>query len=617
MTGGGCGHGLRMAALALLAGGLGIAATAPVARAQTSLTATLALVDPVSGAAVGAEGGRNVRLRVQLTEPATGATPRGLYLMGWARPMTEDNASCARVAQNFRATRQTPRGAVDLNGTLFATLNRDASVSVVDPKLNLYSSNMLAAHVLDPATTAFAPDRRHMRALAAGAAGQIITADLTGPGQGLLADLGQPVTGLAVGPNGRVWAATAPGDLVTLGPDGAEIARLSLGGPVTLVPATDPEDPHMTAFSKSGMALLVNRNTGHELLRTRFPGPLISVAAIGAQGMIGLTQGATEAELRYADAPDRAIRVPLGAAFGRVSTGPDGRIGVVWTPDDALVALVDFGRGRVVQQLSLEGNAVSDVTFTDNAAYLFSPDGGFVGAIDLATVSLGRAAVLRRIPLGASLATPDPDARLVVPLLPSPRILAVSAENQTGWIIGETASSVEMPPMDTVRLRGGVPRLVHAVDRSFAEVAPGTYETVWAFNPGPWELVLTTSLGDLSTCIRFDVAGEVEQRHQTRVRLVPEGAASALVPGRPATVALRLRQTDGAAVDLPSLTLLVPSMISGWSTQVTALAGPDGTLRAELTLPHEGPYALHPMDLPPRFALVAGTVITATAGGAP
>lgn len=617
----GTGGGLRspmagrlLAGLLLMAGAA--LATAGPAAAQSSLTATLGLLDPVSGGDVEAEGGRNVRLQVRLSEPATGASPRGLYLMGWARRVAEDNASCARTAQNFRATRRTPVGAVDLNGILFATLNRDASLSVVDPKLNLYSSNMVAAHLLDPATAAFATDRRNMRALAADPSGRIVAADLTGPGRRPVTDLGEPVTSLAVGAQGRIWAGTGSGSLVSLAADGSEIARTAFGTAPTLVASDDPENPHLVAFAADGTALLLDGVTGREVMRATFPAPLVSVAAIGTQGLIGITEGAEGAQIRYADAPGRGIDIQLGAPFGRVTTGPNDRIGVVWTPGDALVALIDFGRGRVVQQLSLDGKALSGVTFTDNAAYLFSPDGGFVGALDLATVSLGRSASLRRIPLGGAMAMPDDDTRLLVPLLPSRQILAVSPENQTGWVIGETASSVEMPPMDSVRLRGGVPRFVHAVDRSFEEVAPGVFETVWAFGPGAWELVLTTDIGDLSTCIRFDVRGEVEERQLTRVRLVPL-AGEPPVSGRTEVIALSLREIDGAPVDLPTLTLLVPSMISGWSTRVTATAGPDGTLRAEIVLPHEGPYAVHPIDLPARYALVSGTVITAAKGDPP
>lgn len=228
--------------------------------------------------------------------------------------------------------------------------------------------------------------------------------------------------------------------------------------------------------------------------------------------MTALQAEDTRAEIRYADAPDHPVAVDLGAPLARITTDPAGRIALAWTPGDALVALIDLALGRVVQQVSLNRATVSDVSFTDNSAYLLSHDGGFVGALDLATVALGRGAVLRRVNLGLSNAPPSVDDRLLVPMLPAPQVMAVSPESQTGWLITEMASSVKMPPMDSVRLRGGIPARVFAVDRSCAEVAPGVVEAAWAFGPGDWELVLTTDIGDLSSCLQFHVRGRSSAR---------------------------------------------------------------------------------------------------------
>lgn len=89
------GQGLAVAALALIAGAEPLAA-------QASLSAELALLDPLSERPVRADGGEKLRLRVRLSEPATGAPPRGLYLRAWARPVAEDNPSCARRAELSR-----------------------------------------------------------------------------------------------------------------------------------------------------------------------------------------------------------------------------------------------------------------------------------------------------------------------------------------------------------------------------------------------------------------------------------------------------------------------------------------------------------------------------------
>ena len=557
------------------------------------------------------EGGQKVRLRLSLIDPTTGTAPRNLNVRAWARPRTADGASCTRAAQNFRATRRIPTGSIDVNGILLAALNRDASLSVIDPKLNLYSSNMVAAHALGRAPEAIAIDRSAMRALYADGAGRIVAADLAGPGRETVADDLGTVTGLAVARGGRIWVGTAAGALIAFSPAGAELVRHEMPGPVRVSRPDDPESDLILARTDGGGVRMLDADTGHEVMAARLDAPLAAVAPVGRDGIIAVTRGADMAAIHYADAPDRAVAVPLGAPFERVTTGPGGRIAVLWTPGDALVALVDLALGRVVQQVSLDAATVSAVTFTDNAAYLLSLDGGFVGAIDLATVALGRPAVLRQVNLGSQTTPPELAERLLVPLLPSPQILAVSPEAGTGWVIGEVASSVEMPPMDSVRLRGGMPEAVYAVDRSFDEVSPGVFETAWAFAPGPWELVVTTDLGELSTCLPFSIQGDIERRRLVPVRLVPDPAPSPRV-GEPQDVALTLVDADGEAVELDRLTLMVPSMLSGWSTRVVARRGTDGRLRVRLDLPHVGPYALQPLDLPAPLALVSAAIVTAT-----
>ena len=583
------------------------------ATAQSALTAELQLHDPVSDRAITPDGGTPVRLRVTLRDPATGRAPRGVDLLGWVRPTDPRNPTCAKAAQNFRTTRKVPMGAVDLNGILVASLNRDASLSVVDPKLNLFSSNLVAAHKLDAPPAAMAVDRRTMRAVFAQPTdGRILAARLTGPEREVLASDLPGVQSLAVASSGTVWAGDGQGGLHRLAPDGRHLGRIDMGlGAVTATRQPDPDNDVIGAYTAAGRALMADGATGHVLMQTAFSAPVSEVSFLGEIGAIAVLRDAPQAELRYADAPDAALTIPLGAPFARIATGPDARIALAYTPGDALVAIIDLALGQVVQSLALNAATVSAVTFTDNAAFLLSHDGGFVGAIDLATVQLGKAAVLRQANLGVRTTRPELPGQLLLPLLPSPQVLAIEPENQTGWLLDEVAASVEMPPMNSIRLRGGVPQRVHMVDRSFREETTGVFETVWAFAPGEYELVLTTYGAQISTCVPFRVRGPVERLSLVPVRLEAEPDSLTPLAGAPQEIAFRVTDDDGAPVHIPQMTLLVPSMVSGWATQLVARADSDGVLRTTATLPHAGPYAVQPMGLPAPFALKSALVIKA------
>lgn len=582
-------------------------------RTQASLTAQLSLHDPLSGREIRPDGGAPVRLRVHLIDPVSGAAPRGVELLGWVRRADRDNSGCARAAQNFRATRKIPLGAVDLNGVLVTTLNRDASLSVIDPKLNLYSSNLVAAHTLDTRPAAMAVDARNMRALFADReAGSITAAHLSGPERSVVADQLANVGSLAVASNGAIWAGDGAGALHHLSPEGRTIDRRTLGNAaVTVKKQPDDENDIIGAFTAEGGFVMVEGTTGAVVMASDFGAPVVDASFVADLGAIAVLRDAPVAQLRYADAPETPFRVQLGARFARIDTGPDARIAVAWTPGDALVALIDMAMGQVVQTFALNDATVSAVSFTDNAAFILSHDGGFLGAIDLATVMLGKAAELRHVNLGARSERPEGDTALLVPLFPSPQVLAVEPANQTGWLVGEIASSVEMPPMDSIRMRGGVPHRVAIIDRSFQEVTTGIFETVWAFEPGRHELVLTTYAGELSTCVGFEVRGRAERMQLTQVQLRLEPDGGLPVAGRSHEIAFRIIGPDDASVSIPRMRLLVPSMRSGWSEVVVARAGDDGILRAELNLPHPGPYVVQPVGLPAPFAIGRTLVLDA------
>ena len=558
-----------------------------------------------------------MRLRVVLTDPATGKPPRGVDLLGWVRRSEPGDAGCVRAAQNFRATQRIPLGSVDLNGLLVATLNRDATLSIVDPQLDLYSSNIVAAHRFGEMPSTMAVDERHMRVLLAWPSGnRIEAARLTGSNREIVADGLPGITALAVSRKGDIWAGDGAGTLHRLAPDGRRLGSVAFGdGIVALREGADDGTDMLGAFTGDGAAAMVESTTGHMVMQFRFTGPLSDVAFLAGTGAFAVLRDRPIGEMRFFDAPERAIEIPLGVQFKRVATGPDGRIALLWSPGKPIFALVDMALGKVVQSIALNEATVSDVAFTENRAFLLSHDGGFIGTIDLAAVALGREALMKRSDLGARSDRPQTTGgpeRLLAPLLPRPQVLAVDPERQTAWLAEEIGSSVEKPPMSSIRLRGGVPQAVAVAERRFEEVAPGVFETVWAFPPGAHELVLTTYSGELSTCLPFEVRGEAERLALTPVRLDPV-AAPRPVAGRTQQIAFRVIGPEEEPFPLQRLTLRVPSMVSGWSAEVEAQADAEGTLRVEVRLPHPGPYALHPLDLPRPLALKAALIVDAVA----
>lgn len=585
---------IALAAL-LLAAGPGMAQDG-----VASLAAELSFHDPDDRAPVRPVGGEPVGLRVTLTDLTTDRPPRGMTLAGWIRPDEPGNASCEDAARAFRVTARPPIGSTDLNGVLLVTLNEDASVGVIDPKLNLQSSNMIAAAKLDRLPRAMAVDPERQRALFAtvGEPGIQSMSLLTGQ-TARIAPQHAAVTDIAASKAAGTWAGTADGGVFRPDDPAGTIPVGTPGNAVLLRLSSDPESPLLAAFGAAGGLLVLDGGSGATILSDADFPALEDVAVFDRGAVLALPRGGQAAKLVYPDAPDRVLSIPLGFAATRIRASPDGRFAIAHAPGGPIAAIIDIARAEVVQPVALTAGTISEVAFTDEAAYLLSLDGGFAGLIDLATIAIGRGAQIRRIDLARKSDAPKEDARLLVPLWPSPQVLAVSPQTQTGLILHDDQSRGEMPPMDSIRLRGGVPFRVAVVDRSLQEVAPGVFETVAAIQGGRHELVLTTGIGGMTTCLGFDVRGGAPGPPVEILSLSVTAEDGTFNAGQDEGVAIVIHGDTGAPVPVERAEFLVPSLSSSWVGRLRAQRGADGVLRGRVRFPHAGPFAVQPLALPP------------------
>ncbi len=96
--------------------------------------------------------------------------------------------------------------------------------------------------------------------------------------------------------------------------------------------------------------------------------------------------------------------------------------------------------------------------------------------------------------------------------------------------------------MEAVRLRGGVPRSVAALDRGLRSLGGGRFSAVTAIpRPGEWELVVSAGIGQVTFCARVPATPppEAAAAEPGRLRAEPAGA------GR---IRLRLSAADDAPV---------------------------------------------------------------------
>ncbi|WP_158553202.1 MULTISPECIES: hypothetical protein [Mesorhizobium] len=569
-----------------------------------SLTAKLSLEDLSGKSITEPDHGKAFRLRVDLNDAATGRAPNGLEIAGWIRRSDPLNRSCEDEARAYRVTRAIAEGAVDLNGVVLAVLNEDASVGIIDPKLNGQPANMLAAASLDTMPDDFIIDRANMRALFAfkskGTVEEISLAD--GARQVIAQGLKSP-SSLAVTSVGDVWIA-----------EGGAVHRIG-DQPVTNLGKGDtrlsitPDAKRIVAVSDGGEVGLVDIAADRIVMRGSLGHPISASTLVGSDAVLTLSPDGKLAELRYFDDFATPIAIPLGLAAKQIAVSPDGRKALAFAPGTPTVAIIDLATGTLAQSFALNDATVAEIGFTERAAFIATREGAYLGVLDLNSVKQGTAPMIRPVPLGGKGGASNGDRQLLASMLPSPNMLAVDRDSGTGWIVPELAAVGSMPPMDSVRLRGGVPLQVHIADRSFREIQPGRFETVAKVGDGgKHELVLTTGIGGLTACIPFDVHGPAAKPSRLyHVAVNPtNGSYRAEVPQE---IEFTLSDEQGHNLDVETARFLVPSLVSGWSQEVVAHRAADGKLKATVRFPHVGIYAVQPIGVPKGWHLQSTPLI--------
>lgn len=607
---------MRTSALSVLAAAAAAvlpACPASGQEARAGLVARLTTLDLRGGVLHAPRSEVPFRLSLRISDAATGGAPSRLRLAAWIRPVAERNASCEDTARSLRATRGTPRGLTDLNGELIAVLNDDGSFGVVDRRLDQGGANMIAAAAFERRPDAMALDAAGMRALFVfGREGRIEEVGLlTGDRRTVMEGLHAP-SGLRAAGDGHLWIAEDGEDrLLRVGPDGRIEARLRLPSGAASNGARagsalflrDTGSPGLVGvFSSDGRLALLDDWTG--ALRWNVSGPPVADAAfIGEEAVATLPQGGKAIELRYTDDPGHVIRIPVGIDARRLAVSETGRHAVAYTPGSPLFAIADLAAAQLMEAGHMRNEvAVQEAAFIGRNLYLLSENGGYVGIFETAALGRKDRSAPRLVGLASGQSRSGDAGTRIVPFGPS-RALVVDRAGRIGLVLHDAMAIGNVPPEDYVRLRSGVPLSVAIVDRGLREVAPGRFETVARVSGGgPHELVLTTGVSRLTTCIRFEVEGDLpaESHVYTLSAVARDGVYNA---GQDETVDFEFRDADGVEIPVARASFLVSSLQSSWALEIEAERNGDNRLRAQLRFPHAGTFSISPLGVPPSFEL--------------
>lgn len=227
---------------------------------------------------------------------------------------------------------------------------------------------------------------------------------------------------------------------------------------------------------------------------------------------------------------------------------------------------------------------IIEIAFTARAAFFLRADQQSAGALFFDTIGPEEPARVREVVLGTPQAGTLPEGVWMAPLSGGRELLAVHAGSYSGFVLHDNpAMSDKTWPMTRVQLRGGEPRRIAVLDRSFRETSPGGF-TGTALLPAVgtgWELVLTTGLGGQTVC--FDVPTRAE------VAAADKGPGLILAERDGGAVRLALVGPDGVPSRMTSVRLIFSAPQANWRRSAVVRTDADGRVTSLFRLPDTRP----------------------------
>lgn len=430
----------------------------------------------------------DVQFRVK--DSTSGQPLSGVNPGAWLDPETvaADQAqgreqSCKSRVGVFLKSSIGARPLLDLNSYFLLVMNRDASVSVVDPSVSVggITSTMARIDLKQPPMDWVTPKDNKRVFLSMPAAGEVAVID--SEQFKLLASVsaGSNPVRVALQPDERLlWvgnnASTADESGVTvidtrsLKPlkhlaTGAGHHEIAFSKDSRFAFVTNRDDGTLTIIDIASLSVSKQLKTGSHPLSVAYS-PL-SQAVYVADGQDGTVTVVDSASL----AVRRVIKAKQG--LGPMGFSADGRFGIVLNTLENQASVIDAATDSLIHELDVSAEPYQ-VVFTKAYAYVRGLASAKVTMINLSSLGQGRTPISQGFEAG-------PQAPRLAGDLPLASSLAVSRDDNAVFVVNPVDNTTYFyaegmnAPMSGYPNRGQVARAAMVIDRSLREVEPGLY----------------------------------------------------------------------------------------------------------------------------------------------
>jgi YVTN family beta-propeller protein len=568
-------------------------------------------VKPLAEDGVLREGGfADVRFRV--TDSASGQPLSGVSPGAWLDPeaVAADQAqgrerSCKSRVGVFLKSSIGARPLLDLNSYFLLVMNRDASVTVVDPSVSVggITSTMARIDIKQPPMDWVTPRDNKRVFVSMPTAGEVAIID---------SEQFKVIDSVPAGSN-PVRVALQPDErLLWIGnnakaADESGVTVIDTRSLKTLKHLATGAGHHEIAFSKdSRYAFVSNRDDGtlsiidiasltlsKQLKTGSHP---LSVAYSPLSQAVYVADG-KDGTVTVVDSASLAVRrvIKMKQGLGPMGFSADGRFGIVLNTLENQASVIDAATDSLIHQLDVSAEPYQ-VVFTKAYTYVRGLASAKVTMINLSSLGAGRTPISQGFEAG-------PQAPRLAGDLPLASSLAVSRDDNAVFVVNPVDNTTYFyaegmnAPMSGYPNRGQVARAAMVIDRSLREVEPGLYSArIKLPAAGRFDVAFLLNQPNIIHCFTALVEPDTTREQHAgvpKVEFMLDTSTAAL--GSPYVVRFRIVQgkqkTQLSAVkDVQVRYFRAPT---SRTREVAALDVGNGIYEAPVTLDQNGAWYLH------------------------
>jgi YVTN family beta-propeller protein len=544
--------------------------------------------------------GQDVRVSVRLSDATSGAPLAAANPAAWLslnrRGSPPNDPVCRREVTAYLGGNPFVRPDVDLTGFTLAVMNRDPTVTVLDPQGGFGGSRMLAMLPLQSPGADLAvgltPPRLYVTEPAAKSLAVIDTERWQPP---VNVALPESPAAVLLQHDGRIlWiAAERDGAVTALATDDLTVAaRIRVAGGAHLLAIAGDDHRLLVTNQDDGSVSVIDPHglTAVTTLHVGTAPRAIAISALAGLAYVAVTDSIAVIDLAH---DTLAARIDGIAGATTIAISPDGRWGFAASPATNQLSVFDTTTNRLVRSMTVE-NAPFEIAFTDSEVYVRRRDSEVVTLVPLAPLraaphSIGHG----EFPAGEKPLATTTGNTLAASMVAVPgeasMLLASPAEHAIHYYREGMAA-----PSDSFDDLGHQPVGLGIVDRSLRQTARGTYSTIARLpRPGVYDLTLLLDSPRVAHCFTLEATGRPGSNPAV-TRLDPVALPRTVPVGKPIALAFRATRSSPqpVAAKPASATALVILSPGSWFARVPMVQADDGTWSLRFTPPQAGIYLL-------------------------